>query len=88
MTKPDYLSAHKHSNNHRDKALASNQCGCFYCTAVFQPPEIEKWIDKDEKGVGQTALCPRCGIDSVIGSKLGYPITVEFLREMQRHWFS
>lgn len=88
MTKPDYIGAHKHSSNHRDEVLASNQCGCFYCTAVFPPPEIEEWTDEDEKGVGQTALCPRCGIDSVIGSESGYPITVEFLREMQRHWFS
>ena len=36
---------------------------------------------------GQSALCPRCGIDSVIGADSGYPITVEFLTRMKEHWF-
>jgi hypothetical protein len=36
---------------------------------------------------GQTALCPKCGIDAVIGSASGYPISREFLAEMHRHWF-
>jgi hypothetical protein len=35
----------------------------------------------------QTALCARCGIDSVIGDKSGFPIAREFLAEMQRYWF-
>ena len=41
-----------------------------------------EWIDDDN-----TALCPKCGIDSVIGTKSGYPITKEFLGQMQAHWF-
>jgi len=28
-----------------------------------------------------------CGIDSVIGSASGYPITTEFLESMNRRWF-
>ncbi|MCE7962609.1 MAG: hypothetical protein DYH05_08955 [Acidobacteria bacterium ACB1] len=32
-------------------------------------------------------LCPKCGIDSVIGSNSGYPINDEFLRRMRSHWF-
>jgi hypothetical protein len=56
--------------------------------AVFPPSEIEEWVDADEQGIGQTALCPNCGIDSVIGSKSGYPTTKEFLQAMGEHWFS
>ncbi len=55
---------------------------------IYEPGEIVDWVD--EVGidpVGQTALCPRCAIDSVIGSASGYPITVDFLRAMRRHWF-
>jgi acetone carboxylase gamma subunit len=37
--------------------------------------------------MGTTALCPYCGIDSVIGDKSGFPITKEFLEKMYQHWF-
>jgi acetone carboxylase gamma subunit len=36
---------------------------------------------------GRTAVCPRCGIDSVIGSAAGYPLTREFLSAMEQYWF-
>lgn len=74
--------AHRHCSQHREEILASDQCGCFYCCAIYPPAEIVTWIDNN-----QTALCPRCGIDSVIGSRSGYPITRQFLREMKRYWF-
>lgn len=86
MATLDHIRAHRHSIRHREEVLASDLCGCFYCLAIFPPSEIEDWVDEWE-GVGQTALCPRCGIDSVIGSESGYPNTQEFLARMQAHWF-
>jgi hypothetical protein len=90
-----HIHAHVHSANHREEILGSAKCGCFYCLEIFEPARILDWIDapdgQDHAGindVGQTALCPRCGIDSVIGDKSGFPLTVEFLRQMQGHWFS
>jgi hypothetical protein len=62
--------------------MASDVCGCFYCCDVYAPQEIEQWIDEED-----TALCPRCGIDSVIGSASGFPITKDFLGRMKRYWF-
>jgi len=80
-------SAHKHSSGHRDEVLGSDVCGCFYCRATFPPAEIEEWIDEQE-GVCTTALCPRCAVDSVIGSRSGFALTPEFLREMHDYWFT
>jgi hypothetical protein len=77
--------AHKHSSDHRIEVLASDSCGCFYCLASFPPSEIKEWIDG-----GQTALCPRCGIDSVLGSSrfgAGLGISPTFLAEMHELWF-
>lgn len=60
---------------------------------IFKPSEIMDWVDETSKEetdineIGQTALCPRCGIDSVIGSKSGFPISVEFLESMNSYWF-
>ncbi len=89
MTTPDHIRAHRHSSNHREELLASEHCGCFYCCSLFPPTAIEEWID-EWQGVGQTALCPvfECGIDSIIGSESGYPITKEFLQRMKAYWFA
>lgn len=76
------ISAHKHSSIHRDEILSSDLCGCFYCLEIYLPTAISEWTDKNK-----TALCPKCGIDSVIGSNSKYPITFEFLSKMQKHWF-
>jgi hypothetical protein len=84
---PDHIAAHEHCIRHHDEIGRSKRCGCFYCLATFGPAEIKDWI-KDGRGMrNRTALCPRCGIDSVIGSAAGYPITPAFLGLMQGHWF-
>ena len=76
-------AAHRHSSNHRDAVLASEVCACFYCLAHFAPAEIQDWVDDD-----QTALCARCGIDSVLPSAAPYPLTPDFLRRMHDYWFN
>jgi hypothetical protein len=82
----DFLTkAHNKSSSHKAEILASNLCGCFYCEQTFLPIEITEWID--EPNGGETAICPKCGIDSVLSSEL--PITDKsFLEEMNRYWFS
>lgn len=76
-------ASHKHSSQHKDEILQSNNCSCFYCLTTFSSASIVEWTDK-----GQTALCPHCGIDSVIGDKSGYPITdIDFLKQMNSFWF-
>lgn len=83
----DVIAAHKTSIFHKDSIIDGSQCGCFHCLATFEPAEITEWTDTAEPDARHTALCPTCGIDSVIGSQSGYPITKEFLTAMQRHWF-
>jgi hypothetical protein len=78
----DHISAHEWSSYHRETLKESNVCGCFYCLGFFLPSEIQIWTDDDE-----TALCPKCGIDSVIGSVSGYPIEREFIKKMHDYWF-
>ncbi|MDT3381149.1 hypothetical protein RNI52_27735 [Labrys neptuniae] len=76
--------AHRQTTNHRQELEKSASCGCFYCCQTFTVAKIEEWID-DEEG---TALCPYCGIDSLIGSASGYPVNDrEFLQAMHKLWF-
>lgn len=84
----DYVKAHRFSNNHMKQLKRDTVCGCFHCGEIFSPAEIECWIiaDNDCDRAG-TAVCPYCGMDSVIGESSGYPITPEFLEKMRRYWF-
>ncbi len=77
------IAAHSFSINNKPMLRRDESCGCFYCLRVFDPSEITEWIE-DTDG---TALCPYCGIDSVISESAGYPLTRGFLEDMQRYWF-
>jgi predicted nucleic acid-binding Zn-ribbon protein len=78
----DMVSAHKHCSRNRAELLRSKSCGCFYCLKSFSPNEITEWTDDD-----RTAICPKCGIDSVLASASGFALTEGFLTEMHKHWF-
>lgn len=82
----DYLeNAHKSSLCHKEEINQSDLCACFYCLNFFSPTEIKEWIEENENR-GETAVCPKCGIDSVLSNK--FPIEDEkFLKEMQTYWF-
>jgi hypothetical protein len=75
--------AHSHSSNNRGELTASDKVGCFYCCEIYSPTLIEEWVDDDT-----TAMCPKCGIDSVIGDAAGFPVTDKaFLKAMNEAWF-
>lgn len=76
------VEAHAFSFRNRSKLEQDLECGCFYCMKIFPANEIEEWEDD-----GETAICPYCGIDSVIGESSGYPLTEADLKEMHLHWF-
>lgn len=67
--------------------MASDRCGCFYCRSTFLPGDILDWVEMDADGNGKTALCPRCGIDAVIGSASGVSLDPDFLARMHEFWF-
>ena len=79
----EYIEAHTFSSNHRKQLLNDHKCGCFSCVAIFNPKEIIEWIDEND----DTVICPYCGIDLIIGGYSGYPITKEFLKQMNEFCF-
>jgi hypothetical protein len=87
----DLEGIHKHSSRHRSRIESSALCGCFYCLAQFVPGEIMDWVDVADGAdddEGETALCPRCGIDSVLPESVpGAPLSSDLLLAMQQHWF-
>jgi len=75
----------RYSLNNKTAIGKSEVCGCYYCCRTFMPLEIIEWIDSNN-----TALCPRCGIDSVLPSYITGIDTItdsEFLNDMHEYWF-
>lgn len=48
-------------NHNRREILSGKVAGCAECGETFLPAKINVWID-----CGETALCPKCGADSVV----------------------
>lgn len=83
MDEVQFKNAHEHSWKHKAEIESSVSCACFFCLSNFPPSDISEWIDG-----GTTAMCPRCGIDSVIGDASGLPILeASFMNEMANHFF-
>jgi len=77
------IEAHEHCKRHRTEIEASDLVGCFYCCETYPPSLIDEWTDDDS-----SAICPKCGIDSVIGTASGYPAgDRDFLKQMNAIWF-
>lgn len=71
----------KYSMRNKVYVENSNMCACYYCLNNFEPKEVVDWIDEKE-----TALCPKCGIDSVIGDSVSQ-IDRDFLKKANDYWF-
>ena len=82
--KYDLVKAHEFSAHNKNALMGDNRCGCFNCMKIFSPSEINQYINDKPM---ETAVCPYCGVDSVIGESSGYPITEEFLMSMHSRWF-
>lgn len=63
----------------RKKLASSTLCGCVYCEEIYKTSEIECWTDN-----GETALCPKCDIDSVIPYTSEYSSIQDFKKELHK----
>ena len=78
-----YDAARQHASRHRAEIQVSTRCACFFCFHTFPQTAIKAWVDS-----AQTALCPACGIDAVIGDASKHRLDDRFLRQMHTHFFS
>lgn len=76
--------AHRASIGNEESVLRSKVCGCFSCKNIFPASEVNFFKEADGT---KTAWCPYCDIDAVLGDASGYPITDDFLEEMNKCWF-
>jgi hypothetical protein len=88
------VAAYRYTTNNWEQIQASKSCGCCNCVQVFPADEVVAWTGLDMHNAEdpaaiaqQTAMCPRCGSEAVLGDKSGYPINAQFLGRMNEAWF-
>lgn len=64
-------------------------CTCIYCGANFHYTKINSWVNDTEE---LTAICPKCGIDSVVPTKVknkvdDYTLTEELRINVKKLYF-
>lgn len=74
--------ASKYSIRNTPELNKSKLAGCYYCMSTFDVSEINETVDD-----GQTALCPKCGIDSVLPDTSPFELTAKRLKELNSFWF-
>ncbi len=65
------------SMKNRKLLETTKECGCYSCLEVFDPKLIQQWTDQS-----QTAICPFCGIDSII-----IETDKKVLEAAKKYWF-
>lgn len=55
--------------------------GCFHCLKIYKKEEIVQYTDKE-----QTAICPYCKIDAIIGDNCGFDLNENILQKANKYW--
>lgn len=79
MTPQTLRELHDLCTHNKRLITKSTLCCCFQCETIFTASEIREWCDEGQYE-GVTAVCPKCGVDSVI------PIDT-LIRELHDYWF-
>lgn len=64
-------------------------CTCLYCGASFPYTKVSNWVNDTEE---LTAICPSCGIDSVVPTRVknkvdDYTLTEELREKVKKLYF-
>ena len=86
ITIPELNAFYSHSIRNEESILKSDVCGCFHCISIFPLADIKLSEMVVEKDGFKTAICPICGIDSVIGDA-SVEISAEILEALNGLYF-
>lgn len=84
LTIEDLKRIHQLSIYNEDRLKSSHRAGCFSCKIILQINEIKDWVDNPPN---RTALCPHCGIDSVLAEERDLELSGALLEAMHEYFF-
>ncbi|MDO5978945.1 cytoplasmic protein [Flavivirga spongiicola] len=74
--------ASKYSIYNMSELEKTNKAGCYHCKSTFDTSEILETTDD-----GKTAMCPKCGIDSVLPDSSPFKLDKKTLTKLNNYWF-
>ena len=77
----DIKIAPKLSIRNRKSLNEVSECACYYCYKIYEVKEIKDYTDMEE-----TALCPYCGIDTVLPVKCKEDKNHQLLHKIHNYW--
>lgn len=77
-------TAHKKAFQNEPLVQIAKDCACFCCLEHFPPSAIYGWVDDK---LHRTAMCPKCGIDSVLTEETLDRVPDDFLKALQKVYF-
>lgn len=70
-------------SSHNKKYIdTADSCYCFHCKSSFKATDIVSYTDN-----GQTALCPKCHVDTIIPDSINHEVNESIIEEMNKYWF-
>ena len=78
----DIKKASEYSINNIEALKNSKLAACYFCKSVYEPSKIIETTDE-----GKTALCPKCGIDSVLTDNSPFDFDKTTLSKLHDYWF-
>jgi hypothetical protein len=89
FAKQQLKAAHTHCSNNRQAISKSTLCGCFYCQETYPAGEVSEYTYSGRTNEKNDAICPKCGIDSVLADADGAElVNAAFLEAMYELWFN
>ncbi len=82
MTKDETQAAIRFATGNREALAKSNKAGCYYCLMIYSASEVTRFLRSEG-----TALCPYCGIDSVLADQSPYELNAATLEALHQYWF-
>ena len=73
---------HCYSTHNKKWVDTADQCYCFYCKRRINAADITEYADD-----GQTALCPKCGVDSLLPDSIEEAVDAITVSLMHEYWF-
>jgi hypothetical protein len=84
LSKTELHAVHKLCIANKQQLMAAQRAGCFYCLKIFEPSEINYWVDDKPS---QSAVCPHCDVDAVLADDGSFAFTPELLKALNHQYF-
>lgn len=76
---------YQRSKNNDGEILNSDVCSCFFCRQTYSARDVCDWVSDDEGNMN--AICPVCGMDSVIGDRKEGRLDHDTLKALNLRYF-